>query len=157
MEIIAFAVLALVLVFAIARLTAGRRKSPQELGRGQAARESRQILKELAARAGDTSAAAQVAVDRNNRIVPSDLSRKGQRTNAPPRDDEPMARSLLRAASLSKRFQALDRGGATCASLATCKRPRPRPCGSSGVHPPCTAEAGLYVLCRRNGGDRNNM
>ncbi|WOH60242.1 hypothetical protein [Bradyrhizobium sp. BWC-3-1] len=91
MEMIAFAVLALVLVFGIARLTAGRRKSPQELGRGQAARESRQILKELAARAGDSSAPAQVAVDRNNRIVPSDLSRKGQRTNAPPRDDEPMA------------------------------------------------------------------
>jgi hypothetical protein len=91
MEIIAFAVLALVLVLAIARLTAGRRKSRQELGRGQAARESRQILKEVSARAGDSGAPAQVAVDRNNRIVPTDLSPKGRRTNAPPRDDEPMA------------------------------------------------------------------
>jgi hypothetical protein len=91
MEIIAFAVLALVLVFAIARLTAGRRKSPQELGRGQAARESRQILKEVSARAGDSGAPAQVAVDRNNRIVPTDLSPKGRLTNTPPRDDEPMA------------------------------------------------------------------
>src|SRR4051794_41405720 len=38
----------------------------------------------------------------------------------------------------------------------TCKRPRPepRPCGSSGVHPPCTAEAGLYVLSKGNGGGR---
>lgn len=91
MEIIAFAVLALVLVLAIARLTAGRRKSRQELGRGQAARESRQILKEVSARAGGSGAPAQVAVDRNNRIVPTDLSPKGRLTNAPPRDDEPMA------------------------------------------------------------------
>jgi type II secretory pathway pseudopilin PulG len=69
MEIIAFAILALLLVIAIARLTAGRRRSRRELGRVQAARESRQILKELSVQAGDSGSATQIDVDQHNQIV----------------------------------------------------------------------------------------
>jgi hypothetical protein len=83
MKIVAFAVVILLLVATVVRLTSRSRKCGPELARQQATRESGQILDEFSGRAGYSDGARPVSVDRENRIIQIDPHRERHSAPAP--------------------------------------------------------------------------